>query len=121
MQYLFIFLGGAFGALLRYGLSFINDSSGFPTGTLYANLIGAFLMGLLGTTAVKYFKNSPLLKKGITTGFLGALTTFSTFQFELLGFFEQGAYFLMITYALLSYLLGILFCYIGVKLGGYFS
>lgn len=121
MQYLFIFLGGAFGALLRYGLSFISESSVFPTGTFCANLIGAFLMGLLGSVSVKYFKNSPLLKKGLTTGFLGALTTFSTFQFELLHFIEQSSYILMTTYALLSYILGILLCYIGVKLGGYFS
>jgi len=121
MQYLFVFFGGAIGALLRYGLSFISDSSGFPTGTLYANLIGAFLMGVLGTVAIKYFNNNPLLKKGITTGFLGALTTFSTFQFELLRFLEQSAYVLMFTYAFLSYVFGLLFCYIGVKLGGYFS
>lgn len=117
MQYLFIFAGGALGALLRYLLSFINSSSEIPMGTFIANLCGAFLMGYLGTLTIKYFKNNPLLKKGVTTGFLGALTTFSTFQFELVQYFEKGALLLVIIYALTSYIFGILLCYIGVRLG----
>ncbi|WP_375794120.1 CrcB family protein, partial [Staphylococcus aureus] len=41
MQYLYIFIGGAIGALLRYLISFLNVSGSFPVGTFVANLIGA--------------------------------------------------------------------------------
>ncbi|MFQ3854146.1 fluoride efflux transporter CrcB [Staphylococcus parequorum] len=121
MQYLYIFIGGAIGALLRYLLTFINQTTEFPADTFIANVVGAFLMGLIGTMTIKYFRNNPLLKKGITTGFLGALTTFSTFQFELVSFLEQQAYLLMILYALSSYIIGILVCYLGVKMGARIS
>ena len=117
MQYLYIFVGGAVGALLRYLFSFMNVNSTFPTGTFIANILGAFLMGFLGTLTIEYYKNNPLLKKGITTGLLGAMTTFSTFQFELIHLFEQQAYLSLTFYALSSYVLGIFLCYIGVRLG----
>lgn len=42
MQYIYIFIGGALGALLRYAFSTLNDSSGFPLGTFIVNLLGAF-------------------------------------------------------------------------------
>lgn len=80
MQYVYIFIGGALGALLRYLISFLNTDGGFPIGTLIANLTGAFVMGLLTALTIAFFSNHPTLKKAITTGFLGALTTFSTFQ-----------------------------------------
>jgi CrcB protein len=121
VQYVYIFAGGAIGALIRYTFSILNYTDGFPTGTFLANILGAFLMGLLGTMAIQYFNNNPQLKKGITTGLLGALTTFSTFQFELIGFLHQQAYAMLIIYALVSYILGVLVCYIGVRLGARFS
>ncbi|MDW8554105.1 fluoride efflux transporter CrcB [Staphylococcus xylosus] len=117
MQYLYIFVGGAVGALLRYLFSFISVNSTFPIGTFIANILGAFLMGFLGTLTLQYYKNNPLFKKGITTGLLGAMTTFSTFQFELIHLFEQQAYLAVSIYAISSYVLGILLCYIGVRLG----
>lgn len=121
MQYLYIFIGGALGALLRYGLSNFNHGNTFPIGTLIANLGGAFLMGLITALIINTFNQYPLIKKGITTGFLGALTTFSTFQFELVHMLEQQQYTLLIIYAIVSYVLGILLCYIGGRIGGALS
>ncbi|MGN5883755.1 MULTISPECIES: fluoride efflux transporter CrcB [Staphylococcus] len=121
MQYLYVFAGGAIGALLRYLFSFLNSGQGFPIGTFTANLAGAFLMGLISALAIQYFKNHPLVKKGITTGLLGALTTFSTFQFELVKMLAHQQIPLLIIYALSSYVLGIILCYIGTKLGGALS
>ncbi|MBU5270633.1 fluoride efflux transporter CrcB [Staphylococcus caprae] len=121
MQYLYVFIGGAFGALLRYGLSIFNEGSSLPIGTLIANLTGAFLMGLIGTLAISLFQRYPLVKKAITTGFLGALTTFSTFQFELVQLFDQQRFIMLFTYGLTSYILGIVLCYLGVKVGGRLS
>ncbi|GEP84381.1 camphor resistance protein CrcB [Staphylococcus piscifermentans] len=121
MQYLYVFIGGAFGALIRFLLSQLNHSDGFPTGTFLANLAGAFLMGFFTALILKLFQNNPLFKKGITTGFLGALTTFSSFQFELVHMLEQHHYLLLGIYAVTSYILGILLCYLGGKLGGALS
>lgn len=119
MQYVYIFFGGAVGALLRYLLSLCNNSTTtLPIGTFIANLIGALLMGFLGTLAIAYFRNNPQLKKGITTGFVGALTTFSTFQFELITMYNHQAIALLFIYGISSYILGICLCYVGVKIGG---
>ncbi|MCJ1656075.1 fluoride efflux transporter CrcB [Staphylococcus sp. NRL 16/872] len=118
MQYIFVFIGGMVGALLRYLISFLNDGTAFPIGTLIANLVGAILMGYLSTIVIQYFKDHPILKKGLTTGFLGALTTFSTFQLELVKMFHHHSFTLLFIYALVSYIVGIIVCGIGVKLGG---
>ncbi|MDU6916684.1 MAG: CrcB family protein, partial [Staphylococcus epidermidis] len=56
-----------------------------------------------------------------TTGLLGALTTFSTFQFELITLLNQHHFILFTVYGVTSYILGILSCYLGVKIGGRFS
>ncbi|MBU6460496.1 MAG: fluoride efflux transporter CrcB [Proteobacteria bacterium] len=76
--------GAALGALLRWLLSNVLNSF-FPTiplGTLTANLLGAFIMGM----ALGYFALNTALpsefKLFVTTGFLGGLTTFSTFSAE---------------------------------------
>lgn len=58
MQYVYIFIGGALGALLRYLISFLNTDGGFPIGTLIANLTGAFVMGLLTALTIEFFKPS---------------------------------------------------------------
>lgn len=118
MQYIFIFVGGALGAIIRYYISTLNNTAAFPLGTLIVNVLGAFLMGFVGTLAITFFKRYPLIKKAITTGFLGALTTFSTFQFELVQLFNQQNFFFLFVYGLTSYILGIGLCYLGVKLGG---
>ena len=118
MQYIYIFIGGALGALLRYAFSTLNDSSGFPLGTFLVNLLGAFLRGLIGTLTNTLFNRYPLVKNAITTGFIGALTTFSTFQFELVQLFDHHNFMMLIIYGLTSYILGIIFCYLGVKIGG---
>lgn len=118
MQYVYIFIGGALGALLRYLISFLNTDGGFPIGTLIANLTGAFVMGLLTALTIAFFSNHPTLKKAITTGFLGALTTFSTFQLELIHMFDHQQFITLLLYAITSYVFGILLCYVGIKLGG---
>jgi len=83
-QWLAVSIGAAVGGLLRWRLSaWLNPI--FPTmpfGTLAANLLGGFIMGL----CMEYFARStampPELRLAATTGFLGGLTTFSTFSAE---------------------------------------
>jgi len=83
-QWLAVGIGGAVGALLRWRLG-VWFNAVFPTipfGTLAANLIGGFIMGL----CMEYFSRNagvpPELRLAATTGFLGGLTTFSTFSAE---------------------------------------
>jgi fluoride exporter len=84
--------GAAIGAWLRWGLSLWLNSHAqkFPLGTLTANLIGGFLVGL----AVAYFAEntqlSPAWRLFVITGFLGGLTTFSTYSAEVVGLLEHG-------------------------------
>lgn len=86
-----IAVGAAVGALLRWvlGLGLNALLPSMPPGTLAANLIGAYIIGL----AVAYFAGNPALPPHwrllIITGFCGGLTTFSTFSAELVALIEQ--------------------------------
>ena len=61
MQYLYVFIGGAFMHFCVMA-SIFNEGSSLPIGTLIANLTGAFLMGLIGTLAISLFQRYPSLK-----------------------------------------------------------
>jgi CrcB protein len=82
--FLAIGIGAATGAWLRWGLGMLLNPV-FPTvplGTLAANLLGGFLMGMAMELLMRYAVLPPELRLAITTGFLGGLTTFSTFSAE---------------------------------------
>jgi CrcB protein len=83
-----IFLGGAAGALVRAGLleAMGEGAPGWPWATFVVNVAGAFLLGYLITALPPATRRRPLL----TTGFCGALTTFSTMQVELLTMLDTG-------------------------------
>lgn len=117
MKSLYVFIGGAIGALLRYAISFLPTWHALPVGTLICNLLGAFFMGFLTVKCAHYFKKQPHHKAFLTTGLLGTLTTFSTFQFELVELFTSGNFTILSLYALGSLCLGLLSCYSGMKLG----
>lgn len=86
--------GAVLGAWLRWGLGnwFNGATPSLPAGTLVANLAGGYLIGI----AVQYFSTrsglSPELRLFCVTGFLGALTTFSTFSAEAVGLLSRGEY-----------------------------
>ena len=80
-HWLAVGLGGALGAISRYALSSWVVRR-FPVGTLAANLIGCFLIGLLMAFAVKAKVPNPIWRTFLVGGFLGALTTFSTFGYQ---------------------------------------
>lgn len=87
-----ISLGAALGALLRWGLAVgLNHAfPALPPGTLVANLVGGYLIGL----AIALFAQAPQLppewRLFVITGFLGGLTTFSTFSAEVVNALQQG-------------------------------
>lgn len=75
-------LGAAIGAWMRWGLAMLLNSSIIPMGTLLANLLGGYLMGVALATIMHFPQLNTELRLFITTGFLGGLTTFSTFSAE---------------------------------------
>ena len=87
-----IFIGAGFGALLRWwlGLTLNGLFPTIPPGTLTANLIGAYIIGLAGAFFASYPALSPEWRLLIITGFCGGLTTFSTFSAELVTLVQQG-------------------------------
>ena len=112
-------LGGALGAMARYGLSGwvqgLVDST-FPLGTLAVNVLGSFLLGfslyLLESTAP-----TAEVRSLVTMGFLGAFTTFSTFSYEALVLLEGGEWFRGGLYIGGSLILGLAGVLMGLGMG----
>ena len=90
---IFIAMGGAIGAVLRYGASlgvYSFMGRGFPYGTLFVNVTGSLLMGLLSVIMLERFNIDPEWRAAVLVGVLGSFTTFSTFSIETLNLLEQG-------------------------------
>lgn len=112
MNFIFVALGGALGAVGRYTISLIPVKTQFPILTLITNLIGAFIIGLIVGITENYncSKNTVLFWK---VGICGGFTTFSTFSLEAYNLFENKAY----GYCCLYVLLSVVGCVIGVWSG----
>lgn len=112
MNFLFVALGGALGAVCRYGLSLVTVKMDFPLMTFITNLLGAFIIGLIAGTAAR--KNVSLgVVLFLKTGFCGGFTTFSTFSLEAFTLLQKGAYLTAAVYVVLSLVL----CVAGVAAG----
>jgi CrcB protein len=114
----FIAVGGAFGACSRYLVSELCVAllgKGFPYGTLTVNVVGSLMMGLL----IAAFENGSLAtepwRQIIGLGFLGALTTFSTFSMDNVLLMQQGALFKMGLNVLLNVTLSITAAWVGFQ------
>ena len=93
VQMLMVGLGGFFGAISRYWVSgWIQRrfGEGFPLGTLVVNLLGCFLIGLMMHLVLTRDWISPNQRFLLVVGFLGSLTTFSTFGYETLLLLDEG-------------------------------
>lgn len=84
--------GAVLGALARWQLSRLFDDLpwAIPTGTLLANLLGAYLAGLAFALFEGMPQLDPVWRLGVITGFLGALTTFSSFSLQMLQLLQEG-------------------------------
>lgn len=98
-----ISIGAIVGAILRwkFGEMLNHHFPTIPLGTLCANLVGCFLMGGFVFTIWEHSLFSDEIRLGVITGFLGALTTFSTFTAEAFVLFSRGEIFWMAIFYLL--------------------
>lgn len=111
-------LGGALGAVARFGtqtLAFRLFGPTIPVGTLAANVLGSFLMGLAAAWLIdrEFARFAPL----VIVGFLGAYTTFSTYALDALKLWERGEPVLALGYVIGSVVLSIGACLAGLGLG----
>ena len=117
---MFIAVGGAFGAMMRFlSQATVYELVGktFPFGTLFVNVTGSFLMGLLSIFLVEKFNLSADWHLAILVGVLGSFTTFSTFSIETLVLFEQGD----LVKAMTNISLSIVLCVGAVWAGAFFA
>lgn len=94
-QLLWICLAGAVGTGARYGVGLWATrafGAGFPYGTLAVNLAGSFLISVVMVLAVSTPYVGPSLRLTLTTGFMGGLTTYSSFNHETLRYFDERAW-----------------------------
>jgi CrcB protein len=87
-----IFIGAGLGALLRWwlGLTLNSYFPSIPPGTLAANLIGGYIIGVAVASFASFSGLAPEWRLFVITGFCGGLTTFSTFSSELVNLLQQG-------------------------------
>ena len=104
-----VFAGGAVGALLRAGLAELWPSGDgeWPWGTLTANLVGTVLLALVATTMTAGRDPRRIWRALVGTGFCGALTTFSTFQIEVIALVREGHVAMGVSYAVVSLIVGL--------------
>jgi CrcB protein len=96
MPYLLVGVGGFIGANARFVVARVVGAlfeTKFPLGTFVINISGSFLLGALGTiVAERVMPSSEAMRLALGVGFLGAFTTFSTFEFETHALFDDGSW-----------------------------
>jgi len=114
-----IAVGGALGALARYGIGRVahhhQTATGLPIGTFIANLVGCLLIGFLSVYLEQ--RGGAALREGVRVGFLGALTTFSTYSYESILLMQKGQHGLAAGYVIGSVVVGLTAAVGGIALG----
>jgi len=116
-KWILLISGGALGATARYifsGLIVQILGARFPFGTLFVNIIGCFLAGIILVVAEEKFLLSANIQMFLLGGFLGAFTTYSTYIIESFNLFKNGEWWLVFINLFGSIILGILFFYFGM-------
>jgi CrcB protein len=114
MNYLLVFLGGGIGAALRHGVSsgaFALLGLSFPFATLFVNVVGSLVMGMLAELFLLKAGGSQEVKLFLTTGLLGGFTTFSAFSLDAATMWQRGDHLALCVY---------LFSSVGLSIGALF-
>jgi len=119
LRILLLIVFGSAGTLARYalqGLVQYRVGPTFPTGTLTVNLAGCFLLGGVAQFALQHLTIPPDWRIGITIGFFGAFTTFSSFSWETVKMLEDGDWGRAVAYVAVSVVGGLLAVLAGIRL-----
>lgn len=120
-QILLVGIGGAFGSMARFLLSttvYKIFGSTFPYGTLFVNVTGCFIIGLIGVLFIGHFyAYASDMRSLLVIGFLGGYTTFSSFSFETLNLAINGEYEAAIINVVASVILCLIATWLGIVLG----
>ena len=117
MNFIFVGLGGAVGAVLRYCISLLPVKTAFPVLTFITNIIGALAIGLVAALAAKHHLPDNLVLM-LKTGVCGGFTTFSTFSLEAYNLVNGGNVTLGILYAVLSLICCVAAVFLGMAVAG---
>jgi len=118
-KYFFIALGGALGSLARFwvGSSIANRmGTRFPYGTFVINITACLIIGFSMAFLERRTEFNPAWRFLIPIGFVGAYSTFSTFEWETFSSLQTGAFFISTLYVVLSFLVGLIAVWCGVLL-----
>jgi CrcB protein len=116
-----ICIGASLGALARWGLGlWLNPGAVIPYGTLVANLVGGYLIGVCLAVFQAMPHIDPVWRLALVTGFLGALTTFSSFSAEVVGMLGQQRYTLALGTAALHLFGSLILTAAGIRSASYF-
>jgi fluoride exporter len=118
-KYMFIALGGALGSIARYWVgSSVGSRMGtkFPYGTFVINISACVIIGFSLTYLGKRTELSPVWRFLVPIGFVGAYSTFSTYEWETLSNLRSGAFLVASLYALGSLFLGLAAVWVGILL-----
>ena len=113
---LYVGMGGFLGSTSRYIISHYLNTD-FPYGTLLVNTLGSLLLGFLAFKLVKSTDVKPEIILMMTTGFIGAFTTFSSYMLETHLLWSEERLILSIVYLFANLFLGLVFVSIGIHLG----
>lgn len=114
-----VFLGGGVGSVARFVISKqLNlEGSWFSLGTFLANILSSLILGYLVGLSLKS-QMSDQFQLLLMTGFCGGFSTFSTFSLENYNLLNEGNIVAAMSYTILSFIAGLLFIFIGVRLAG---
>ena len=116
--------GGALGSVIRYFTELVCKRftlNAIPIGTIIVNIIGSFLIGYSMQYLLSRNIATEEYRRFIMTGFLGGLTTFSSFSLEILQMLQDGKLFLAVSYVFLSITIGLLAVWLGISIASYSS
>tara|TARA_Y100000814_G_scaffold244717_1_gene189697 strand:+ start:2433 stop:2810 length:378 start_codon:yes stop_codon:yes gene_type:complete len=111
--------GGALGSVIRYFTELVCKRftlNAIPIGTIIVNIIGSFLIGYSMQYLLSRNIATEEYRRFIMTGFLGGLTTFSSFSLEILQMLQDGKLFLAVSYVFLSITIGLLAVWLGISI-----
>jgi CrcB protein len=110
MNYLWVFVGGGLGSLVRYGITLLIGKWGdgqFPVATLISNFLATALLGIILYTTLPKWPSQTWIYPLIATGFCGGFSTFSTYSAETLHLIQTGNYFIAALNIFLSLVSGL--------------